>query len=82
MDKHGRLLIPSIIRNNLNYKAGDSFVIRMINDELRIISIKEAVKSIQNMVQKHHKESLVDEFIKTRRSEAENENLKFDKNAH
>jgi len=34
MDKHGRILIPSNIRNSLNYKQGDTFVIRAINDEL------------------------------------------------
>jgi AbrB family looped-hinge helix DNA binding protein len=79
MDKHGRLLIPSTIRNSLNYKPGDTFVIRAINDELRIISIRKAIKDAQDLLAKHipDEKSLVDEFIKQRRLEVAKEDLKF-----
>ena len=81
MDKHGRILIPSNIRNSLNYKYGDTFVIRVIDDELRIISINQEIKAAQTLFKKYNantnSDSAVDEFLKSRRIEAENENSKY-----
>ena len=79
MDKHGRLLIPSAIRNSLNYKYGDTFVIRVINDELHIVSINQVIKAAQDLFKKRNpnSHSAVDDFLESRRLEAKNEDLKF-----
>ncbi len=73
--KQGRVLIPSAIRNNLQYQPGDHVVLRIINDELHVISLKKAVGDIQNSIKKYNKNniSLVDEFIAERRLEAKRE---------
>ena len=54
MDKYGRILIPSNIRNSLNYKQGDTFVIRAINDELHIVSINKEIKAAQKLFKKYN----------------------------
>ncbi|MFU7501401.1 MULTISPECIES: AbrB/MazE/SpoVT family DNA-binding domain-containing protein [unclassified Candidatus Tisiphia] len=79
MDKHGRILIPSTIRNSLNYKYGDTFVIRVIDDELHIVGINKEIKAAQSLFKKYNtsSNSAVDEFLDSRRIEANNENLKF-----
>lgn len=75
MDKHGRLLIPSQIRNSLNYNAGDKFIIRSNNDELHIMSLNKAIKNAQNLFKKYNKssDSAVEEFLKQKYLEVENE---------
>jgi AbrB family looped-hinge helix DNA binding protein len=79
MDKHGRILIPANIRNYLNYKHGDTFVIRAVNNELNIVSIDKEIRAAQNLFKKYNNESNspVEEFLKSRRIEANNENNKF-----
>ncbi len=75
MDRHGRLLIPSSIRKTMNYKTTDTFVIRAVDDELRIINLDKAVKDAQNFFSQFgtNNISLVDELIEDRRKEAKNE---------
>lgn len=79
IDNHGRLLIPYSIRNQLKYKKGDSFVIRIIDNELRIISLKATLAAIQELVKKSIPAgiSLVDELISERRAAAKTEDNKF-----
>lgn len=79
MDKHGRILIPSNIRNSLNYKHGDTFVIRAIDDELHIVSINKEIKAAQSLFKKYStsSNSVVNEFLESRRTEANIENNKF-----
>ncbi|WP_341790320.1 AbrB/MazE/SpoVT family DNA-binding domain-containing protein [Rickettsia endosymbiont of Polydrusus tereticollis] len=79
LDKNGRILIPHQIRNSLKYKPGDSFIINTVNDELRIISIKKAIKEAQNLLKQynHNLGSLVDEFLEQKYQEAKKENSKF-----
>jgi AbrB family looped-hinge helix DNA binding protein len=79
MDKHGRILIPSSIRNCLNYKHGDTFVIRAIDDELHIVSINKEIKIAQSLFKKYNtnSNSAVDEFLESRKIDANNEHRKF-----
>lgn len=79
MDNHGRLLVPLHIRNQLHYKKGDNFVIRVINNELHIVSLKNALLHAQELVRKTTppEVSLVDELIAERRAEAKAEEKKF-----
>lgn len=81
MDNHGRLLIPLHLRNQLNYKKGDNFVIRVINDELHIVSLKKALFHAQELVRKKTPQgiSLVDELIAERKANAIAEEKKFSK---
>ena len=81
MDNHGRLLIPKHIRNQLNYKKGDNFVIRIINDELHIVSLKNAIAHAQALIKPSlsNSISMTDEFISQRRKEALEEDVKFSK---
>ena len=80
MDKLGRLLIPYTIRNKLQYKPGDKFIIREVGEELQIVNIKTTIKAAQELLQKHNtnsSNSVVDEFIEFKRIEAKEENSKF-----
>ncbi len=79
MDKHGRLLIPSVIRNALNYKYGDSFVVRVVGDELRVVGMQKEIEAARALFKKYDRASgsAVDEFLESRRQEARKESLKF-----
>lgn len=81
MDNHGRILIPASLRKELNYKKGDTFVLRVINNELRIISLENAIKEIQGFMKQYIKPgtSMVDEFLEMRRQEYELEEEKYRK---
>ncbi len=76
MDSHGRILIPATLRKELNYRTGDTFILRAINGELKIISLEHAVKEAQDFVRPYKKEgeSLVSEFLKMRKEEFKLEN--------
>ena len=78
MDKHGRLLIPARLRNSLNYKPGESFIIRTANDELYITTLSKVVANAQNLFKQHNKDSTsaVEEFLKRKHLEANKENSK------
>jgi AbrB family looped-hinge helix DNA binding protein len=81
MDQHGRILIPASIRNQLNYKAGDTFVVRVINDELHILSLEKVIKDAQDLIRQYIKpgELLVEDFLEYRREEAKLEEKKFNR---
>jgi bifunctional DNA-binding transcriptional regulator/antitoxin component of YhaV-PrlF toxin-antitoxin module len=82
IDHHGRLLIPSIIRKKLKYQAGDTLAVRVVNGELRILSIDKVVEEAQDLIKKlvNQKGSLVDEFIELKNQERKDEELRFKKN--
>lgn len=71
VDQHGRLLFPSKIRKKYNIKKGDIFIMRVINDEIRIISLDKAVENAQNLLRKYIPEntSLVEELIANRKQD-------------
>ncbi|MDA9163678.1 AbrB/MazE/SpoVT family DNA-binding domain-containing protein [Rickettsiaceae bacterium] len=75
IDKQGRLLIPAAIRNDLNYKPDTPLVLRVINNELHVVSIKKALGDIQSLVKKRNIShgSSVDQFIAERRQSAKKE---------
>jgi AbrB family looped-hinge helix DNA binding protein len=78
MDKHGRLLIPAQIRNELNYKAGDAFIVRVIDNEMRIISVNKILNEARSQIKAKlsPNTSLSEEFKKMRSQEAALENNK------
>ena len=71
----GRVVIPVEYRRLLGLEPGDEVIIRLENDELRILSRAAAVRRAQAIVRLHAGEgrSLVDEMSAERRLKAENE---------
>jgi len=47
IDSHGKILIPAKLRKELQFNIGDVLVIRRIDNELRLVSLKNIVKKIQ-----------------------------------
>jgi bifunctional DNA-binding transcriptional regulator/antitoxin component of YhaV-PrlF toxin-antitoxin module len=79
IDYNGKVLIPLEFRKQLKCKKGDSFILRLINDELRMVSLKKAFQDAQDIMEETTPEgvSLVDELIAERRLESEIENQKL-----
>ena len=79
VDQHGRLLFPSKIRKEYNIKSGDVFIMRVIDDEIRIVSLDKVIKKAQDLFKKHVpiKENVVDDFLECRKQEAALEEKKF-----
>lgn len=71
VDNNGRILIPAQIRKELHIKTGDIFVMRVVNGEIKMISLDTAIEAAQALVRKYVPEhvSLVDELIQSRREE-------------
>lgn len=71
----GRLVIPVEHRRALGLEIGDEVIVRVEDNELRILTRAEAVKQAQEKVRRHIKESrsLVDELRAERRAEAKRE---------
>jgi AbrB family looped-hinge helix DNA binding protein len=68
----GRLVVPAKFRKALKIKAGDELVLRLENDSIRLIPLRQAVNMAQKQVRKFVPEgvALVDELIQERREEA------------
>ena len=75
VNENGRVVIPASFRKALGINVGDEVVLRMVDDELRITTLKRRVERAQRLVRKHVKRgtSLVDELIAERREAARNE---------
>lgn len=68
----GRLVIPASQRRAMELSEGDTVLVELEDDELRIISRKAAVRRAQEIVARYVPEnvSLVDQLIAERRREA------------
>jgi len=75
VNNNGRLVIPAQFREALGIKAGDLVVVRLEDDELRVMTIKRRLQRAQQIVRKYIKPgvSLVDELLAERRAEARKE---------
>ena len=71
----GRLVIPAELRRELGLEIGDEVIVRVEDNELRILTRAEAIKRAQEKVRRHVKggRSLVDELSAERRAEAKHE---------
>jgi len=72
----GRVVIPAAFRKALGVEVGDSVVIELKDDELRLRSRQAAIKKVQAMVRNclpDDGRSLADELIAERREEAARE---------
>lgn len=75
VNENGRVVIPAAFRKALGINAGDQLVLRIEDDELRIMTLKRRLERAQRLVRKYVKPgvSLVDELIAERREAAKHE---------
>ena len=75
VNENGRVVIPAAFRKAMGIKAGDEVVLRMEDNELRILTLKGRIERAQRLVRQHVKPgtSLVDELIAERREAAKRE---------
>jgi AbrB family looped-hinge helix DNA binding protein len=72
MDQHGRVLIPSEIRNILNIQPGDKVNLEVYENEVKIISANRVIDEMHTIFTKNQnnkKDSIVDDFINRKREE-------------
>ena len=75
VNENGRVVIPASFRKALGINAGDEVVLRIEDNELRILTLKQRIEQAQRLVRRHVKPgtSLVDELIAERREAAKRE---------
>ena len=75
LNERGRLVIPAAYRKLLGIKPGDSVVMRIEDNELRISGVMQALERARRLIRDHVPagESLSESLIKDRRFEAARE---------
>jgi AbrB family looped-hinge helix DNA binding protein len=75
INENGRILIPAAMREQMDLKPGDSVVLTLENDVLRVESYLAVVRKIQEEFKQFRKPggSVVDDFIAEKREEARRE---------
>jgi AbrB family looped-hinge helix DNA binding protein len=75
VNENGRVVIPASFRQALGINIGDEVILRIVDDELRITTLRRRLQRAQRLVRKHVKPStsLVDELIAERHEAARNE---------
>lgn len=75
MDGQGRVCVPEEIRRSLGIHPGDTLVLKMDRDGLKMIPIRAAVLRAQGLVRRYVPEnhSLSDDILADRREEASHE---------
>ena len=78
VDSNGRVALPAEYRRQLGLEAGDRVVVELDDCELRIVSQREAIRRVQELVAQYVSpdRSLVDELIAERRAEAARESTR------
>lgn len=73
LDKTGRLVVPVRFRKEMGWEPGDKVTLEVIDQELRVVSVKQAIRSAQELVARHVPAgvSLADELIRERHEEAQ-----------
>jgi AbrB family looped-hinge helix DNA binding protein len=75
VNENGRVVIPAAFRKAMGINVGDEVVLRLEDNELRILTLKQRIERAQRLVRQHVKPgtSLVDELIADRREAAKRE---------
>lgn len=75
LNENGRIVIPAAFRKALGIELGDELLLRLGEDGVLLTTIKLRVAMAQRLVRKYVKpgESLVDDLIAERRTEARRE---------
>jgi AbrB family looped-hinge helix DNA binding protein len=73
--KSGRIILPARLRKALGIHPGDDILIRLENDSIRLIPLRQAVALAQKKVRLYVPEgvSLVDALIQERQAEVARE---------
>ena len=75
INENGRVVIPASFRRALGIRPGETVVLRIENDELRITTLRQRLAKARRLVRAHvaPTTSLVDELIAERREAARRE---------
>ncbi len=75
MGEGGRVVVPAKYRKALDLKPGDDVILVLDDGEVRITTVKQAIRRAQQIVRRYVPEDrdLVSELIKERREEAARE---------
>ena len=75
IDDGGRIVIPAEFRRRLGWRAGDAVLLSLDEQEIRIMTIAESIRRVQQWVRSVVPEgrSLSEELIAERRAEAARE---------
>lgn len=80
MDQHGRVLIPSRIREKLNIQPGDKVDLEVYENEVKIINANKIIDEMHAIFTREHdnkKNSIVDDFIHKKREEYQIEEMRI-----
>lgn len=83
MDQHGRVLIPSGIREMLNIQPGDKVNLEIYENEVKIISANQIIDEMHAIFTKNQNDiqySVVDDFINKKCEEYQIEEAREIKN--
>jgi bifunctional DNA-binding transcriptional regulator/antitoxin component of YhaV-PrlF toxin-antitoxin module len=71
LDKGGRFVVPARFRKEMGWEQGDKLTLEVIENELRVVSVKQAIRNAQKMVARQVPAgvSLVDELLRDRKNE-------------
>jgi AbrB family looped-hinge helix DNA binding protein len=72
MDQHGRMLIPSHIRQKLNINPGEKITLEIDQDNIRVINANHVIDEMHALFTKNQSvknDSVVDDFINQKRQE-------------
>ncbi len=78
VDSNGRVALPAEYRRQLGLETGDRVVVELDDCEIRIVSQREAIRRVQELVAQYVSpdRSLADELIAERRAEAARESAR------
>ena len=76
IEKSGRVMIPAVIRRQLNLKEGNEVLLRIDDTGIQMSTREQALARIQKRLRRYIPENRVlsEELIEERRAEAEREN--------
>jgi AbrB family looped-hinge helix DNA binding protein len=71
LDKAGRFVVPAGLRKQMGWNPGDKLTLEVVENELRVVSVRQAILSAQELVSRRVPAglSLADELIRERREE-------------
>jgi AbrB family looped-hinge helix DNA binding protein len=69
MSDNGRIIIPATCRRLLHLNPGEELIIRIDDDEMRISSVKQALKKAQALIRKKAKDKNLLKQLKSLRHE-------------
>jgi AbrB family looped-hinge helix DNA binding protein len=83
IDQHGRMLIPSQIRDHFNIYFGEKIMLEVYQNEIKIITADQVIDEMHSIFTKHQTnktKSVTDDFISKKRQEYLIEETRDNKN--